>query len=196
VGQGSFDIANGKFTLHLSLRYEVPPDQIQAELAPWQAAFNRASQMLYNATAGQMQFGTIYVSNTSAGAEEADAWLYPEGQLMSFVAAGHVTIPEAFGTPGIHMSLANSEKRSPFNVLHEFGHYGLGLGDEYKGVQPGTNIVTETLRCEAKAASAACIGCPTRPVSLVRASSLSSTEECKSQKASTRMTSRDTRRSS
>ena len=138
MGKGTFE--NGKFTLHLSFQYT--PSNWNQEIELWQRAIGRASEMLYNATNGQMQFGTIKVfSNVGGGSDDADIWLFgPEDSRPTGVplpSGHHVSIDKIFGTPGFHMQLANHERFQPFIILHEFGHYGLGLGDEYMGGRPG-----------------------------------------------------------
>ena len=114
--------SNGKFDLILSLRHNADATRIEQ----WERSFRRASEILFDATDGQMQFGNLYVANNSAGSDEADAWLLPEeGTSSSFV--------DALGTPGLHMNLKSDEKNKPFIVVHEFGHYGFGVYDEYVG---------------------------------------------------------------
>ncbi|BBO89483.1 vWA domain-containing protein [Desulfosarcina ovata] len=113
---------NGKFDLILSLRHNADATRI----GQWERSFRRASEILFDATDGQMQFGKLYVANNSIGGTEADAWLLPdEGTSSSFV--------NALGIPGLHMNLKSDEKNKPFVVIHEFGHYGFGLYDEYIG---------------------------------------------------------------
>ena len=125
MGIGSF--TNGKIELNLSFRYHAQP----AEVEQWKASFERASQMLFNATNGTARISRIVLSNDSYGWEEADAWLYPNGNQSSF---GHTVTDEgAFGYSDVHMTLAINAASSPFQILHELGHYVFTLGDEYSG---------------------------------------------------------------
>ena len=120
MGIGRFD--NGKFDLVVSLRHGADA----ARLEQWERSFARASEILYDATDGQMQFGRVYVANDSAGSAEADAYLLPEeGRSSSSVLA--------LGAPGFQMNLKADERNKPFIIIHEFGHYGLGVYDEYIG---------------------------------------------------------------
>lgn len=113
---------NGKFDLILSIRHNADETRIEQ----WERSFRRASEVLYDATDGQMQFGRIYVANNSAGSSEADAYLLEEeGTSSSSV--------NALGSPGFHMNLKSDEKNKPYIVIHEFGHYALGVYDEYTG---------------------------------------------------------------
>lgn len=131
---------NGKFDLILSIRHNADTTRIQQ----WERSFRRASEILYDSTDGQMQFGKLYVANNSAGTDEADAHLMdPEG--TSFATGAGV-----LGTPGQHMELKSDEKNKPFIIAHEFAHYGLGVYDEYSG--PGGSA-----ECTGDPAGDACI---------------------------------------
>lgn len=113
---------DGKFDLVLSVRHAADASRI----AQWERSWKRASEILFDATDGQMQFGRLYVANNSRGSSEADAWLMSEeGTSFSNVLA--------LGDSGLHMTLKGDERNKPFVIIHEFGHYGLGLYDEYTG---------------------------------------------------------------
>jgi hypothetical protein len=113
---------NGKFDLILSIRHQADSTRI----LQWERSFKRASEILFDATDGQMQFGKLFVANNSVGSSEADAWLMDEeGDSVAYI--------DALGTAGLHMTLKSDEKNKPFVVIHEFGHYGFGLYDEYIG---------------------------------------------------------------
>lgn len=130
---------NGKFDLIVSLRHDADDERIEQ----WERSFRRASEILFDATDGQMQFGQIFVAKNSAGCDEADAWLLEEeGISSSFV--------DALGDSGLHMNLKSDEKNKPFIIIHEFGHYGFGLYDEYIG--PGGSA-----ECTGSTAQGACI---------------------------------------
>ncbi len=130
---------DGKFDLILSLRHDADADRIDQ----WECSFRRASQVLFDATDGQMQFGSLYVARNSAGSDEADAWLLEEEGTSS-------ASVDALGDVGRHMNLKSDEKNKPFIIVHEFGHYGLGLYDEYVGPDGGAE-------CTGGTADGACI---------------------------------------
>jgi hypothetical protein len=120
MGSGTFRA--GKFNLILSIRHNASA----ARVDEWRASFERASELLFDATDGQHQFGDIYVCNNSTGGRNADAWLLqPDGRSHSAV--------DALGNETAHMTLYGDERFKPFIVIHEFGHYGYGLRDEYIG---------------------------------------------------------------
>ncbi|MCK5291242.1 MAG: VWA domain-containing protein [Thermoplasmata archaeon] len=130
---------DGKFDLVLSLRHDADNTRIEQ----WMRSFKRASRILFDSTDGQMQYGRLFVANKSMGSDEADAWLLQEeGTSSSFV--------DALGTSGLHMNLKSDEKNKPFVIIHEFGHYGFGLYDEYTG--PGGSA-----ECTGDPTTGACI---------------------------------------
>lgn len=130
---------NGKFDLVLSLRHNADADRI----TQWERSFRRASEILYDATDGQMQFGRLYIANNSAGSDEADAWLLEEEGISSSSVL-------KLGDSGFHMNLKADEKNKPYIIIHEFGHYALGLYDEYIGP-------SGSAECTGDADSGACI---------------------------------------
>lgn len=112
---------NGVFRLVVSLRH----DADAARIDEWRLAFQRASQMLFDATLGQHRFGQILVANDSMGAAEADCWLME--------AAGRSVSSHGFAQPGEHCTLMADERFKPFIILHEFSHYAYDVFDEYAG---------------------------------------------------------------
>jgi hypothetical protein len=122
---------DGKFDLILSIRHNADATRIEQ----WERSFRRASEILYDATDGQMQFGRLYVANNSAGSNAADGFLLEEE-------GGSASNRDALGTPGLHMGLKSDEKNKPFIVIHEFGHYGLGMYDEYETAGGGGAVCT------------------------------------------------------
>jgi|GEM_PF-3030801 len=113
-----------KFELVISVRH----DASSSRLDEWENAFQEASELLYDATDGQHQFGTILVCNNALGGRNADIHLF-EQDGRSYV---NLPIP-GLGQPGKHMFLYGDERGRPFVIVHEFGHYGYGLYDEYVG---------------------------------------------------------------
>jgi hypothetical protein len=111
---------------HFDLIVSIRHDATQARVDEWEASFAQASRLLWDATDGQHRFGTIYVANSSTGGRNADAWLLePDGRSSSAV--------RALGSETAHMTLYGDERFKPFIVIHEFGHYGYGVYDEYEG---------------------------------------------------------------
>jgi len=113
-----------KFTLMVSVRHDADPDTLNL----WKNAFQQASELLYDATDGQHQFGTIFVCNKGLAGKSADIHLFAD------TGRSYVNLP----LPGLdradgHMFLYGDEIGRPFVIVHEFGHYAYGLHDEYTG---------------------------------------------------------------
>lgn len=113
-----------KFTLVISVRHDASPTRLNE----WKNAFQQASELLFDATDGQHQFGTIFVCNKSYGGRNADIHLFEEDG-RSYV---NRPIP-GLARQDCHMFLYGDERDKPFVIVHEFGHYGYGLYDEYTG---------------------------------------------------------------
>lgn len=121
MGIGRLDA--GRFNLILSVRHNADASRVDE----WRASFQRASELLFDATDGQHQLGTLYVCNDSSGGRNADAWLLQEDGRSSAGGLG------ALGTETTHMTLYGDERHKPFVVLHELVHYLYGPADEYSG---------------------------------------------------------------
>lgn len=120
----------GKFDLVLSVRHNANA----ARILEWEQSFRRASEILYDATDGQMQFGRLYVANNSRGSAEADCF------LMELDGGSFTTVPiPGLGTVDLHTILMGDERRKPFIVIHEFAHYAYGVWDEYEDATRCTN---------------------------------------------------------
>lgn len=147
---GGGRLTGQRFDLSISMRSETS----SARLEEWRQSFQAASELLYDVTDGQHQFGTIYVCNArkvggifgffqrtiTYGGRTADV------HIMGSDGRAYVNNPiPGLGTPGQHIFLYNDSDRPGgtslgtrgHTIAHEFGHYGYGLYDEYKG--PGAN---------------------------------------------------------
>jgi Mg-chelatase subunit ChlD len=98
----------------------------------WEGAFNRASELLFNATDGQVQIGTVnFYNNCPQVVDQADVLI----QSGSGGASAHVG---GLGDDGLHVYVYNdthsqdvATARGHFGIVHEFGHYVFGLYDSY-----------------------------------------------------------------
>ena len=136
-------LVGGKFNLVLSIRYDASMTMINE----WQAAWQRASELLFDATDGQHQLGNVYVCNRSSGGRNADAWLLSTEVGDSSTNGWHEIGHETF-----HMTLFGEERFRPFVLVHEFGHYAYGCDDEYKGPTQQSDLL-----CIVDPSSNACI---------------------------------------
>ncbi len=129
---GGGEYEDGRFNLLVSIRHDASPQRI----CEWREAFQRASDLLYDATDGQHQFGTIFVCNKCLAGRNADIHLFAD------TGRSYVNLPlPGLGRVGAHMFLYGDERGKPFVIVHEFGHYGYGLYDEYAGPSGGAECV-------------------------------------------------------
>lgn len=112
----------------------------------WEGAFTRASELLYNATDGQLQFGEMsFYNNCPQMIDKADIQIKAGGQWGAARGGGHAVL----GKPGVSVELydksetANTpQNRGHVTIVHELGHYILGLYDEYRDlVQANTDVI-------------------------------------------------------
>jgi hypothetical protein len=143
MGIGSYN--NGKFTLYLSIRYNVN----RRALGGWQNAFADASQKLFNATG--MQIDTLfYKVNDLSANTEADAYLL---KAIATTPAAAAAI-NGLGDSGDHMTLFSND--APYTIVHEMGHYALGLYDEWQKKDPVTGVWVAA-QCTGTPNAGACI---------------------------------------
>jgi hypothetical protein len=105
--------SDSKLNLMVSIRHSAS----EAVIEQWKKSFLQASKILFHATNGQLQFGTIQYANNSLGSSDADAFLYECSGKSS---------------TGSKMYLCGDERFRPYTIVHELGHYAFELGDEYK----------------------------------------------------------------
>ncbi|KNY28889.1 S-layer homology domain-containing protein [Pseudobacteroides cellulosolvens] len=122
-------------------------------------SFKEASSYLYNATKQQNRFGkiTIYVPAAKPGGwpeiagalpmnnfdpEKSDVYIRP-GNGASANVAGFMGAEDAHMYIGIGQAFSQGAKSMGKTLIHEFGHYGYGLGDEYCDYK--SNIIDKLL---------------------------------------------------
>jgi hypothetical protein len=119
MGQGRFK--SGKFDLVVVANFAMAVN----DWIEWERTIKKASEILFNASEGQMEFGRIFVCDDSVGLDTAEFILHPTGET-SYGTWG------LFGTPGAALHLMPYVKtRGPLTILHEMGHHVWNLGDEY-----------------------------------------------------------------
>jgi hypothetical protein len=126
--RGSFVQNSGRIKANLvvSFQYnEQNPDE-------WKPLFERANELLYNATEGQVQLGKIDVyvnqnldiADVLIASNEGKASANPGGYIGNY---GHIYINQR------HKIQDRDNQKGYFGLVHEFGHYGFFLYDEYIG---------------------------------------------------------------
>ncbi len=140
AGNGKFK--NGKFDFCVSVRFNATP----AQLDRIKSVFDLASFILFDATDGNHQFGTITIVNNSGAGTAADFWIHPgSGNAYSSL--------NLFGFWGQHATLfydsdfadINKTEVNAHTVVHEFGHLAYNLYDEYKGL--GAFFIPSAAEC-------------------------------------------------
>ena len=105
----------------------------------WQ--FNEASKKMWNATEGYLRLGTVYVYNQADNGKETADIRFVEGPRG---ASAHVNgmgkvggqYPQfmTFKWPHDGDNFEVGGRFTQNSLVHEFGHYGFGLRDEYLGL--------------------------------------------------------------
>lgn len=127
---GIGELKNGRLNLVMVAQHQLPP----ADWAQWQRAIAKSSELLYDASQGQLQIGNVYVADDGNGEDTADVVLYASGD-PSFSQG-------RFGARGAAVHLMPYVKRQVLTVLHELGHNIWNLGEEYS--QATTSHVIDT----------------------------------------------------
>jgi hypothetical protein len=167
---GSGKLEDGRLNLSISIR----SNATDATISDLENRFQQASELLFDATDGQHQFGTLRICNNSRGGKNADIWIPPTGSpagcsdtidndgdgrtdeefpdtrdndgdgrvdedtfcFRSYVPGSCVP---GLGAPDCQIMLFQDDALAPSNgnadgrhiIVHEFGHYGYGIFDEY-----------------------------------------------------------------
>ena len=111
---------DGKFDLIVVANYLLTPD----DWIEWERSLKKSSEILYNASEGQLQFGRLYVCDENIGGGVADIILHAAVGLSGSPFA-------SFGLAWGHIDLMATIKRDPLITLHELGHYVWSLAEEY-----------------------------------------------------------------
>ncbi|MGE5458853.1 MAG: S-layer homology domain-containing protein [Methanobacterium sp.] len=138
AGTGKVD----KSGIDLSIYLDRQPDTSVTQdtiIANVKKLFDEANNYLFKATQGQNTFHTINIYVPASGtkgwtavkdAKQAKNWdpLKKADVIMKDGKGNASATPDGFGSSGkINISAASNYK----SLIHEFGHYGYGLGDEY-----------------------------------------------------------------
>jgi hypothetical protein len=120
MGTGRFK--NGRFDFTVVANFAMS----SADFAGWERSLKKASELFWDASEGQFQFGRIFVSDESIGIDSAEMILHSSGD-PSYGTWGE------YGVLGKALHLMPYVKDQPLTVLHEMGHHVWALGEEYAG---------------------------------------------------------------
>ena len=90
----------------------------------WRCAFTKGSELLYNATEGQLRFGRIFVTTNGLAVADADYKLTDVGD-RAFATFG------GFGDDGRSVTFPPYAQTQVLSIVHETGHHVFALGEEY-----------------------------------------------------------------
>ena len=116
---------NSDGTLDVTVNFRFPPSE--ADLTNVRNQVTQASQVLWDASEGQLRFGKVTLTCGSVNEDLADMWVLPQpGRAgTSFWTDG-----SGLGKRGLHVRQFLPSSTGTV-IAHEFGHLALGLGDEY-----------------------------------------------------------------
>ncbi|HPB31904.1 MAG TPA: hypothetical protein PLB62_10655, partial [Candidatus Sumerlaeota bacterium] len=121
-------------------------DASEAYLNDLVTGFHHASDFLYNATDGQFYFEHVSIRDCGDQWDYADFHfgfdVWPNarvGGLMEYDSSAQIRMPQFFD--GNHTYRGSYIHRAAYSTLiHEFGHYGFGLYDEYFVYHDGEKV--------------------------------------------------------
>lgn len=114
---------NGTIDITVSLRF--PPSA--ADLTTLQNQITAASQVLWDASEGQLRFGNVTILCGAVNEDLADIWVFAEDKRSG---TSFWTDGSGLGKKGLHINYYLPGGAGTV-WAHEFGHLALGLGDEY-----------------------------------------------------------------
>ena len=118
MGMGRY--RDGKFDLVVVANFTMSA----TDWTEWRRSFEKASELFWNASEGQMQFGRIFVCDDSIGLDAAEIILHASGD-PSYGTWGE------FGQPGAALHLMPYVRFQVLTHHHEMGHHVWALGEEY-----------------------------------------------------------------
>ncbi|MDN5764911.1 MAG: M64 family metallopeptidase [Humibacillus sp.] len=98
----------------------------RAEMAYTRDRFKELSQVLFNASNGQMLIERVHIASEGRHWNEAHVLIHASRHQPSNSSLGHFA-------DGGQINMNPYDVWEPMVLLHEFGHLALGLQDEYKG---------------------------------------------------------------
>lgn len=151
VNQGSLypayagaGMLNPNGTMNLWVNFRFPPTSSQIQQT--KDALTRASEMICDATEGQVRLGVVHLTGGAVNEDQADIWIHPEiGRSgVSIFPTGNLSVI------GAHIDLYSNAIWGDI-IAHELSHHAFGLGDQYDeqrrnggacGIGPGFESVS------------------------------------------------------
>lgn len=125
AGDGSIDPANGSMEFEVNFRY--PPTTQQIEES--KLALTQMSQMICDATDGQVQVTDIRLTGGQVEEDAAAFWYH----ASAFRSGGFINNDgSSLSTLGDHLDIAGGAQFRGDILAHEMGHHAFGLGEQYE----------------------------------------------------------------
>lgn len=123
-GEGSVDAATGDVDFTVNMRFPATSQQLD----DYQQAISQMAFGLCDATDGQMRVRKVTINSGQAGEDAGDFWAHARDGRSG---GSFRTDGKNLGRLGSHLNMYSSALTQPDVWLHEFGHHGLGLGEQY-----------------------------------------------------------------
>lgn len=157
LGQQRLVVKQGAPLILYNLLVSLEWDASAAYVDQMAAALQRASDALYDASDGQMAFGRVAIYDKGIGWNEADIQVAVRNNVRPYAYVGGLTAADRSQVirvgrywDGASGNQGDWDQRNGYRTLiHEFGHYGLNLYDEYFGyvIQDGVLVGEQTTHC-------------------------------------------------
>ncbi|MDZ4810955.1 MAG: VWA domain-containing protein [Bacteroidota bacterium] len=121
MGNGKF--INGKLNFMVTSEYALTA----TEKTSVKTDLQNASNFMFEATGGQVQFGDVYLVDNSIGKVDAEILLFDTPNALSGGTKGEFGIPNKFAR------INKGSRNDSSVVVHELAHHIWNLGDEYAG---------------------------------------------------------------
>lgn len=128
---------DGDFEITVTLDYDASNEELFTE---WTRALQKAAELFFHATDGQLRIGRWLIANRSYGLSAAEVVLHDAGE-GSYASVG------GFGQPALLGFLRQAHimpdaKLNPMVIVHELAHQIFGVRDEYTGEVEQDDIVS------------------------------------------------------
>ncbi len=157
LGQQRLVVKQGNPLILYNLLVSLEWDASSAYMNQIAEAMRQASDYLYDASDGQMAFGHVVIYDRWAGWNDADIQVAVRNNVRPYAYVGGLTAADRSQVirvgrywDGASGSQGDWDQRNGYRTLiHEFGHYGLYLYDEYFGYvfQDGVLVGEQTTHC-------------------------------------------------
>ncbi|MFH2013176.1 MAG: choice-of-anchor D domain-containing protein, partial [Pseudomonadota bacterium] len=138
------------YNLVVSIEWDVDSSYLEDV----KTGFEKASERLYDATDGQVYFNKVVVYDNKEEWGNADIQVFADNEKWYSANVnginrgnGHIyferNVPSSIWKEGLPRWITGTGKGGFATIVHEFGHYGFGLGDQYCYYRDNQQIAIE-----------------------------------------------------